>query len=203
MDGYHDYLPARARAREYERKALRIRRFAGVEEGSALDPFGLAARIGLRLVGPELLSQMPEEVRRQLFVKDADGWSGSATGLLPDGGRLVVLNPGHSRSRQTATLMEEICHVLLGHKTDRLDYGTNNRRIYDVEKEAEAYGVGAAALVPFHVLRRWLEFEPGMSASEIGRRYGVSRALVQYRLKIVGLTTVTGPQSGKVMPLAT
>jgi hypothetical protein len=191
MDGYHDCLPARGRAREYERKALRIRRFAGVGEGAALDPFALAARIGLRLVGQDLLNRMPEEVRRQLLVKDAAGWSGSVTGLLPDGGRLVVLNPVHSRSRQTATLMEEICHVLLGHRTDRLDYGTKQGRIYDVEKESEAYGVGAAALVPFHVLKRWLECETEISAAGIGRRYGVSRALVEYRMRIVGLSAAT------------
>lgn len=187
MDAY-DCLPARGRAREYERKSLRIRRFAGVGEGAALDPFALAERIGLRLVGAELLNRLPEQIRQQLFVKDPDGWSGSVTGVLPDGGRLVVLNPVHSRTRQTATLMEEICHVLLGHKADRLDYGIHQGRIYDAEKEAEAYGVGAAALVPFHVLKRWLEVEPETTTSDMGRRYGVSSALLQYRLRIVGLS---------------
>lgn len=198
MADYYE-LPPGGRARDYERKALRIRKFAGVRGGVAVDPYALAASLGLKLVEPQAIEALPAEFRNQLLHIDARGWSGSVTPVLPDGSRIVVLNPLQSDSRRASTLMEEICHVLLGHEADRLDFGeTRGSRVYDEEKESEAYGVGAAVLLPFHVLREWLsEFRASGRDLEslnkdgdiaaLGRRYGVSRALVVYRMRIVGI----------------
>ena len=78
---------------------------------------------------------------------------------LPDGRKLIILNPTHGENRQNATLMEEICHVFLGHKPSRLaienvnKYGQPIARDYRGDEE-EAYSIGAAALVPFSALRR-------------------------------------------------
>jgi hypothetical protein len=181
-----DLFPQTYFGRLYETKALRIRQFAGVPFYARLDPQELAKRIGLRLVDIHQLMALPAEVREQLLQVDSNSWSGSVTPVLPDGSRLVVLNPTHSETRRTATLMEEICHVLLGHKADHLGITEEHQtRDYNGRKESEAYGVGAAALLPFHVLARCER--SGIGEREIAAHYGVSHALVKYRQKIVGL----------------
>ena len=56
--------------------------------------------------------------------------------------------------------MEEICHVFLGHKPNRLaviahdERGKTLARDYRKLDEEAAYATGAAALVPFAALRR-------------------------------------------------
>ena len=108
--------------------------------------------------------------------------------------KLVILNPGHGKSRTNATLMEEICHVFLGHQPNRIGIvatdarGKLASRDYRKEDEEEAYGVGAAALVPFKTLRRFV-YE-GKTSQEIARHFHVSRELVEYRLKVTKLWRV-------------
>src|SRR5690606_31147 len=127
--------------------------------------------------------------RGHLLGAGKDLWSGGAASLpLPDGRRLIILNPTHGRNRHNATLMEEICHVFLGHKPSRLaiEKKTKDGRViardYNPEIEEEAYGTGAAALVPYIALKKFVE--DGKSSAEIARHFGVSRALVEYRIKI-------------------
>ena len=87
--------------------------------------------------------------------------------------------------------MEEICHVFLGHTPNRLAIVTAGKggrtvaRDYEKADEEAAYATGAAALVPFSSLRRFLH--QGESASEIAKHFRVSRELVQYRLKVTRL----------------
>jgi len=151
-------LPTTRLGRQFERKAIRIRQFAGVGYLEPLDPFELAAKVKLRVVSLEELSALSEQARLHLTEVDADAWSGGATPVLPDGSRLVILNPTHSRRRHSATLMEEICHVLLGHKADRIGATDTpgQHRDYESERECEAYRVGAAALLPYHAVSEWL-----------------------------------------------
>jgi Zn-dependent peptidase ImmA (M78 family) len=107
---------------------------------------------------------------------------------LPNGRKLIILNPTHSPARHQATLMEEICHVFLGHKPSRLEIKNQNKkgeeiaRDYDEAMEEEAYSVGAAALVPYAGLRDFVR--AGKTSREIARHFNVSRELVEYRLKV-------------------
>ena len=87
--------------------------------------------------------------------------------------------------------MEEICHVVLGHKPNRLaivaqdNRGRTVAREYNHADEEAAYAIGAAALVPYGALRRFLL--SGKRSHEIGKHFGVSRELVEYRLKVTRL----------------
>jgi Zn-dependent peptidase ImmA (M78 family) len=87
--------------------------------------------------------------------------------------------------------MEEVCHVFLGHKANRLSVVAQNKqgrtvaRDYREADEEAAYAVGAAALVPFSGLRRLMR--QGKSSVEIARHYNVSRELIEYRLKVCKL----------------
>jgi Zn-dependent peptidase ImmA (M78 family) len=84
--------------------------------------------------------------------------------------------------------MEEVSHVFLGHKPSRLAVETKNKdgrtiaRDYNHDIEEEAYSTGAAALVPYTALKRFVE--QGKTAAQIARHFNVSRALVEYRIKI-------------------
>ena len=98
---------------------------------------------------------------------------------MPDGRKLIILNPTHGKNRQNATLMEEISHVFLGHKPSKLAITTYNKqgksiaREYQAEIEEEAYSVGASALVPFSALQRMVN--QGKTSREISRHFNVSR----------------------------
>jgi IrrE N-terminal-like domain len=180
-------LPQTQSGREFERKALRIRKFAGRSPHISIDPYELARQLNVIVVTLDDLNGVSEEARQQLLKTDVNGWSGGATPVLVDGTRIVVLNPAHSLRRRAATLMEELCHIMLGHTADRLGVanGDADNRDYNANREREAYGVGAAVLLPFVALRSRLE--RGIEPRLIAREFGVSVALVNYRAKITGL----------------
>lgn len=195
-------LPRSTRARDYEIKALALREFAGLRfDDEPLDPFRLARYAKLLVVPFDEIKGLSAFTRGHLLGEGRDSWSGGAASLrLPDGRKLIILNPTHSKVRQNATLMEEICHVFLGHKPSRLSaarpLGNSDRaRDYDRQIEEEAYGVGSAALLPFSALRRITY--AGMTSAEIARHFAVSRALVEYRLKITLLWDEYKSRAGK------
>jgi len=151
-------LPPTAKGRNYELKALGLREFAGLQRiEQRLDPFELARYAKLLVASFEPIEPfLSVETKKQLLEGGRDAWSGGACSqALPDGKKLIILNPTHGENRQNATLMEEICHVFLGHNPSRLAVETRNAqgkiiaRDYQPDIEEEAYSVGAAALVPF------------------------------------------------------
>jgi hypothetical protein len=82
--------------------------------------------------------------------------------------------------------MEEVCHIFLGHLPNRVGAASLGSgfsfRDYDQADEEEAYAVGAAALVPYHILRTAINRRLGIR--EIAQWCGVSNRLVEYRLKV-------------------
>jgi len=163
----------------YERMALEIRSFAGIDLVAKLDPFALAESINVRVVYPSDLAGLSESSRSRLDVPD--GWSGGATQDLGDGSYIVILNRKHSMGRRAATLMEEVCHILFGHRPSRIAAGRIGGRSYNFNVEDEAYGVGAAALVPYYSLKNFLV--SGVSVREIATHFGVTSSLVIYRAR--------------------
>jgi Zn-dependent peptidase ImmA (M78 family) len=87
--------------------------------------------------------------------------------------------------------MEEVSHVFLGHQPSRLkvvaetESGRTISREYRKTDEEAAYGTGAAALVPFSALRRFVL--EGRNSEQIAKHFRVSRELVEYRLKVTRL----------------
>jgi len=186
-----EILPPTRKGRNYEIKALGLRDFAGLRrDDDRLNPFDLAKYANLLVASFEQIEPLLSEETKQHLLNDAsDKWSGGACSQpLPDGKKLIILNPTHGANRQNATLMEEISHVFLGHKPSRLAIENVNKqgktiaRDYHAEIEEEAYSVGAAALVPYSSLRRMVL--QGKSSREIARHFNVSRELVEYRMKV-------------------
>lgn len=193
-------LPPTEKRKQFELRALALRDFAGVRPDEALDPFALAEFARLLVVDFDQIKELSAESREHLLGDGMNDWSGGACSRpLPNGWRIVILNPAHGIQRNRATLMEEISHVFLGHKANRLAVvvsesraagkagGQNNilTRDYNKSDEEEAYAVGAAALLPYAALRRLVL--AGRSAEEIARRFRVSTPLAEYRIKVTHL----------------
>ncbi len=182
--------PPTQKGRRFELSAAGLREFAGLTaDDEPLDPFELARYAKLLVVPFETIDELSAETREHLVGKGRDSWSGGAAShVLPDGSKLIILNPTHAPSRHKATLMEEISHVFLGHTPSRLAIEEKDKdgniiaRDYNAEIEEEAYATGAAALIPFGGLRKMVD--KGRTIKEIAAHYGVSRALVEYRLKV-------------------
>lgn len=175
----------------FETYAVCLREFAGLTKPEQrLDPFKLAVYANLVVADFNAIRPMlTEETVAQLIGAGRDSWSGGACSqALPDGRKLIILNPTHGKNRQNATLMEEICHVFLGHKPSRLAFrdkegdGGIKARDFNAEIEEQAYSVGAAALVPFAALRSFVR--SGRTSRQIARHYEVSHMLVEYRIKV-------------------
>ena len=193
-------LPHSEKRKQFELRALGLREFAGVTEDQPLDPFALAGFARLLVIDFYSIEGLSPESREHLLGEAANEWSGGACSRpLPNGWRLVILNPAHGPQRNRATLMEEVAHVFLGHKANRLaaithhegpgrTSGTSKKmlaRDYNQADEEAAYAVGAAALVPYGALRRLVI--KGRSAQEIARHFRVSRQLAEYRIKVTHL----------------
>lgn len=186
-----DDIPPTQKGRHYELRAIGLRQFAGLRrDDERLDPFALA-RYAKLLVAQfdEVEPFLSDEAKAHLTGTGKDKWSGGAASqTLPDGRKLIILNPTHGKNRQNATLMEEVCHVFFGHKPSRLAIknvdknGETIARDYNEAVEEEAYSTGAAALVPYSALKRMVY--DGRSINEIARHFNVSRALVEYRIKV-------------------
>ena len=183
-------LPSGQKWRTFELKALALREFARVKPDAPLDPFTLARFANLIVIDLDQVKELSDSARQHLLGSAADHWSGGACSL-PNGMKLVILNPTHGRARTNATLMEEICPVFLGHQPNRLSVVTKDERgrvlnrDYRKADEEAAYGVGAAALVPFAALRTFVYRDK--NAVEIAKHFRVSRELVEYRLKVTHL----------------
>lgn len=183
-------LPAGDKWKSFELKALGLRDFARVRGDQPLNPFDLARFANLVVLRFDQIKGLSESAREHLLGPAVEKWSGGACSL-PNGMKLVILNPTHGRARTNATLMEEICHVFLGHQPNRLSVVTKDERgkvmsrDYRKADEEEAYGVGAAALVPYRSLKRFLL--KGKISGDIAVHFRVSRELVEYRMKVTKL----------------
>jgi hypothetical protein len=185
-------LPPGEKWRQYELHAQGFRDFARVRANAPLNPFLLAKFANLVVIDFDQIKGLSEKNRQHLLGSASEEWSGGACSRpLPDGRRIVILNPNHGRMRTHATLMEEISHVFLGHQPTKLkivredERGRTVSRDYRKADEEAAYGTGAAALVPFSALRM-LVLE-GQTSLQMARHFRVSRELVEYRLKVTRL----------------
>ena len=114
-------------------------------------------------------------------------WS-AVTIPIPADGHIVILNDTHATTRQNATLMEELFHIILGHKPSRIKPCPITglmKREFDRSMEEEAYWSAAAALVPYVALRRMIDDRH--LTGQIAAHFEVSVALVGFRLKVTKL----------------
>ena len=186
------FLPFSRRAQRWEPVAVALRRLAGANDGDIIDPQALAIKVGLCLFDArQALDSFSQRDRDHLLMTARDRWSGGVLPTpLPNGSFVCILNPTHPRRRNRITLMEEIVHVHLKHVPTGLRNITPGLRVrdYNIAQEAEAYGVGAAVLLPWSSFYHRLD--SGEAPEVIAEYYDVTTQLVQYRIKIAGASNL-------------
>jgi hypothetical protein len=159
------FLPFSERAKSWERIALELRRLAQLRNGEGADPEILADKVGLYLVDAHwAMEDFSAADCEHLMVTKCEAWSGGVLPkALPNGKYICILNPNHLRRRNRITLMEEVVHIYRSHIPTGLREFLPGLRVrdYDKNQEAEAYGVGAAVLLP------WSQF---LARSTLGNR---------------------------------
>jgi Zn-dependent peptidase ImmA (M78 family) len=130
----------------------------------------------------ELGEFVDDELLTLLLEKHARTWSGMT--IPCDGEFVVVMNMTHARTRQNATLMEELFHIILKHKPSKIGtcpHTGMTRPEYNRAMEREAYNSAAAALVPYSAMKKMVL--GGANAANVAAHFEVSTELVTFRMK--------------------
>ena len=132
-----------------------------------------------------------KEMRSYLLNGAGDHWSAGVHSVpLEDGTYICILNPTHDVRRQRISLMEECSHIFLRHRPTSvrsISEGLSTRD-FNSSQEQEAYGVGAAAIMPWATF--FHDLDGGMSVVDIASKYKISTELAAYRIKITGATNL-------------
>jgi len=183
MSEFSSLLPPTEKRKQYELRALALRDFAGVAPDEPLDPFALAEFARLLVVDFNQIKGLSEESREHLLGAGTNEWSGGACSRpLPNGWRLVILNPAHGAQRNRATLMEEISHVFLGHKPNRLalvEHGRNPAVRAGAQSAAEKQKENTSAVA---VEPQPNPFPKGQGAKVLARDYNKSDEEAAYAI---------------------
>jgi Zn-dependent peptidase ImmA (M78 family) len=162
-----------------EQYAVAIRERMQLTQFDILDPWKLADSV------PAHVFYLEDVVPLNLALKAYQAnWDGFAFQFPRESILMVILNSAKPLTRQSATLMEELSHGLLGHIPSRLQEDPHTgllRRDYNKDQEREAYGLGATILLPKELIER--EVNRGLDADEIALARRCSAALVEYRIK--------------------
>ena len=168
---------------EAERIARRVRTDLGFGVAQSVAPEALAEMLGIEVrAGDELVSRERfQELQR--IQPDAV----SACTLQPSSNRLVVVyNPLSAQTRRQSDVAHEIAHVLLAHELSRLEkLGDLTFFSCDPIQEEEANWLSGCLLLPRTLLMA--EVRGGADATDIADKYGVSKDLAQYRLRVTGV----------------
>jgi len=162
-----------------ERLATAIRGKLKFDQLTPLSPWRLADAIPAHVFYPDDFDN-DGLARRMRGVK----WDALAFCCPGERTLMIVLNPAKAETRQTATLMEEFSHHLLGHKPCKIAINPKTgllERSYDKAQEHEAYDLGAAILLPKERIQR--DVAAHRSAEEIAAVHACSDDIVVYRIK--------------------
>lgn len=162
------------------------RKELGVGAIDPLDPFALAEHLGVRVMRADEIPDVEPSCLKTLTRDDPDSWS--AITLSMDSDDLIILNPTHSGGRPASDLMHELAHIIAGHAPSRVDVSEDGMLLlnsYDRSQEEQASWLAGCLLLPREALvaiRR-----SGLSVEVVSKRYGVSPAMLRYRLDVTGV----------------
>jgi Zn-dependent peptidase ImmA (M78 family) len=162
-----------------EKRAAGVRGDLRLDQIQVLDPDALAARLGAQVFHLSDLTDDELALRRARSI----GFDGMASIHPQDGAPIIVLNCGKPARRRTATLMEELGHLVLSHQPSRIYTDPRLgvlRRSYDRAQEQEAYDLGAALLLPKERIQR--DVGQRVLVDEIADAHMCSTELVTYRI---------------------
>lgn len=183
---------------DLEETATKFRADLGLRPDEPLD--SLRVEVGdVTVVRIREANCLTPSISKELRGRASGEWSAMSVPLDPSNECWVVLlNDGHTIERQRVTILEEIWHILLGHKLTKIAriaeaYG----RTYDETEEHDAYYLASATLLPKAAILEAVRNR--VSSANIAERFGTSKELVDYRIKRLGLWR---EHSGKTIKLS-
>jgi hypothetical protein len=165
---------------EANRIALRMRQKMGLAPHDPLDPVALCALLDIELL------------RMSELACDCSAFTGGGQSVfsavtVPCGHQTAIVhNDAHHPYRQNSNICHELAHCLLGHPCGP-PLNEKRERIRDSSIEAEANYLSGTLLLTnegaFYVLTQGL-------LPVAKERYGISGAMLNYRLRISGAGTI-------------
>lgn len=150
-----------------------------------LCPWELAQHLGIVVLKFSELP-IPANDVHQLTSVDPKSWSGLT--LKAHGLSAVILNPTHGKPRQRSDLMHEVAHIHLNHVPNRVDTTSDGLLLvsdFSKEQEDEANWLAACLLLPREALLACRR--EGLSGAQICSKYGISRPLCEWRLRMTAV----------------
>ena len=165
-----------------ERLAAEIRARIGLDQLDVLDPHALVEHYDVRLFHlRDLIGNDEVALHRARRI----GFDGAASAHPETGELMILLNCGKPERRRTATLMEELAHLILQHEPSRIEPDGQLglvRRKFDRSQEHEAYDLGSAMLLPKERIQRDVKEHQAL-VEAIADAHGCSTDLVGYRIR--------------------
>ena len=181
-----EHRPVTLSKEELEQTAEQFRNELGLSDEEALDSLRLDVE-GVEIVGLTRTKCIDQATVKRLSTEACGEWSAMSVPLDEDHGRWVILlNDCHTIERQRVTLLEEVWHILLGHKLTKIaKIAESFGRTYDSAEEHDAYYLASATLLPRKAVSALVL--AGKTSADIAAHFGTSAELVDYRIKRLGL----------------
>jgi|SRR6267142_5654855 len=171
-----------------ERFSLSLRKEMGLTGTEPLNPRALARFVGARILTPDQIPGLSTAATRQLLETDPEGWSAITVAI--DGSPLIVYNSRHSVGRQASDIAHEVAHLLLDHDPGKMVLSQDGgmvMRSFNEKQEEEANWLAWCLLLPREALM--FAIRKRLTIEDIALQFGVSKTLVNYRLRITGVRT--------------
>jgi Zn-dependent peptidase ImmA (M78 family) len=171
---------------EAERISASLRADVNITLSEKIDAKHFLRERGIIIWTPQDVPGVAEKSLKQLLENDPDSWSGIT--IKEGETHLVIINPTHPKTRLENTLMHEWSHTYLKHKPKRIDISETGLILisdYEKEFEDEADWLAGAMLVPRDGLLA--HRKSGKTPQQIADIYGVSKELLNWRLRMTGI----------------
>lgn len=165
--------------KEAEEYALEFRSEMGLQKADPLSALQLANHLAIPVTKLSEVVGMPSEILNYYFGVGSDDFS--ATSLCEGSYREIVHNDSHHPNRQNSSVMHEIAHILLGHPP-KPPLMEDACRHFDPMAEYEANQLAFTLLLPKPAAL--VAYERFSTTSEAAAFFGVSRAVVELRIRI-------------------
>lgn len=181
-----DHRPVTLSKEELEQTAEQFRNDLGLGDDEPLDSLRLDVE-GVDIVRLTQTKCIDSATLERLSTDACGEWSAMSVPLDEYHERwAVLLNDCHTAERQRVTLLEEVWHILSGHKLTKIaKIADSFGRTYDSAEEHDAYYLASASLLPRSAITGFVA--DGMISGDIASYFGTSPELVEYRIKRLGL----------------
>jgi IrrE N-terminal-like domain len=169
-----------------ERVSSQQRSSLGLKDYEPLNPFDLAKKLQIIVWGANEIPGFAPQYLHVLVRSDPDSWSAVTLNFLQH--TLIILNPTHSKLRESSNISHELSHIIIGHEPARLDVSEDGFLLlsnYDKKQEEEANWLCGCLLLPrealIYIKRNKLNDE------EVRTNYLVSQQMLTYRMQVSGV----------------